>query len=67
MTYREKIQEMIQNLQTMYDDVDGLRDEATMEEKKYWNALRGKLPDCWDILQKLDSSVSDKRASIQLL
>lgn len=45
---------------------DGLRDEATMEEKKYWNALRGKLPECWDILQKLDSSVSDKRAAIKL-
>ena len=34
MTYREKIQELEQKIQSIYDDAEWLRDTATEEEKK---------------------------------
>ena len=40
MTYREKIQELEQKIQSIYDDAEWLRDTATEEEKKYWNDIR---------------------------
>ena len=40
MTYREKIQELKQKIQSIYDDAERFRDTATEEEKKYWNEVR---------------------------
>lgn len=64
MTYREKIKQMVQGLQNMYDEADALCDMATLEEKQYWDAFRTKLPDCWYILEKIDNSMADKRAAV---
>ena len=66
MTYREKIQEMKQKIQSIYDDAEWLRDIATEDEKKYWNNIRRTFYDADDPLRKLDNSLSQSRADMQV-
>lgn len=66
MTYREAIQIQIAALMQIYDNANGLRDYATGEEKEAWNNLRGALPGIWNKLQRLDNTMTDKRASEKL-
>lgn len=62
MTYREKIQSMIQSINELYNDAEWLRDFATSEEKEHWNAHRKIFFDAAKPLVKLDNSLSDNRA-----
>ena len=62
MTYREKIQELIQRINGIYEECEGLRDFATLEEKDAWNKTRGIFYDAHKPLQKLDNSLSQQRA-----
>ncbi len=66
MTYREAIQIQIAAVQKIYDNCGALRDAATGEEKRYWNDMRGGLGALWPVLQRLDNSLRDERASMQL-
>lgn len=58
MTYREKIQQMIQQINKLYNDAEGLRDMALMQEKEYWNKHRGIFYDAAKPLRMLDDSLS---------
>ena len=63
MTYREKIQELVKKIESIYADAGWLRDLATEEEKKYWNETR-KIFYMADIpLNKLDNTLSKERAN----
>lgn len=66
MTYREKIQEMISQIDKLYDDANWLRDLATIEEKKYWNEFRGNFFDASQPLRKLDDNMTDSRGMTQI-
>lgn len=66
MNYREAIQIQIKVLQDVYDNAEALRDVATEEEKEAFNNLRRYLPALWQPLQKIDNSLSDKRAAYKL-
>ena len=63
MTYREKIQQMILQINTLYEEAEWLRDFATSEEKEYWNAHRKIFYDAAGPLQKLDNKLSQSRAN----
>jgi hypothetical protein len=63
MTYREAIQKLEADTNTLYEKVGGLRDAATLEEKETWNALRGLFDKSWSLLRKLDNSLSEQRAA----
>lgn len=39
-TYRDQIQDLIEQINHIYDAAGNLRDFATEEEKQYWNAIR---------------------------
>lgn len=64
MTYREKIQEMIEQIDKLYDDAEWLRDVADEDEKRYLNKFREKFFDAGRPLRQLDYNISDKRASM---
>ena len=66
MTYREKIQELNQKIQSIYNDAEWLRDMATEEEKKYWNDIRRIFYDADQPLRKLDHSLTQSRAGMVL-
>lgn len=66
MTYREELQNMIRDLQNVYDKANYLRDLSTEEEKIVLNELRRVLPDVWSPMQKLDNSISDARGSYEI-
>jgi hypothetical protein len=66
MTYRGKIQEMIKQISSIYDDAEWLRDIATEEEKKHWNEVRRIFYDADRPLRKLDNSLNDNRASMEI-
>ena len=66
MTYREKIQELKQKIQSIYDDAEWLRDTATEDEKKYWNDIRRIFYDADKPLRHLDHSLSQSRAGMVL-
>ena len=66
MTYREKIQELNQKIQSIYNDAEWLRDTATEEEKKYWNDIRRIFYDADLPLRKLDNSLSQSRANTSI-
>lgn len=66
MTYREKIQAIAKQLDTIYDDAECLRDVATMEEKAYWSLLRERLAPTISLMNKLDNSLSQNRANHKL-
>jgi hypothetical protein len=64
LTYREAIQALQQAIQRCADAAGILRDCATLNEKKYWNSLRGLLLQPYAILGNLDNSLSDARATM---
>ena len=66
MTYREKIQDLKQKIQSIYDNAEWLRDTATEDEKKYWNDIRRIFYDADQPLRKLDNSLSQSRAGMVL-
>lgn len=66
MTYREKIQELIKRIDSVYDDAEWLRDMATEEEKDYWNKTRGIFYEAGAPLRKLDNSLSQSRANCKI-
>lgn len=66
MTYGEKIQGMIDQINKLYTDAEWLRDLATLEEKQYWNAHRKLFYDADAPLRKLNHSLSDNRASTNI-
>jgi len=66
MTYREKIQELKQKIQSIYDDAEWLLDTATEDEKKYWNDIRRVFYNADQPLRKLDHSLSQSRAGMVL-
>jgi hypothetical protein len=66
MTYRNKIQQLIKMIDTIYDDAEVLRDLATAEEKKYWNEIRNIFYSAGTPLSKLDNSLSQNRASLDV-
>jgi hypothetical protein len=63
MNYRDHIQEMIQQLQDIYDRAGALRDHAEGHEKEAFNQVRGKTGDTWPWLQRLDNALSRDRAN----
>jgi len=62
MTYRNKIQSMIKAIDALYEEAETMRDLATLEEKKYWNAHRKIFYDAFLPLSQLDRSLSLQRA-----
>ena len=62
-TYREYIQEMIFKIEGLYSRAQWLRDEATEEEKKYWNQFIGAYWDFRKPLVELDDSITDQRGA----
>jgi hypothetical protein len=63
MTYREKIQAMIETLQQVYADSDWMRDYADQSEKQYWNAFRGKMQGIVTPLSQLDRTLTTASAA----
>lgn len=63
MTYREKIQNMIDQINQLYEDAEGLRDMATSEEKQYWNDHRRIFYDAAQPLRKLDNILTEVSAN----
>ena len=66
MTYRDAIQKLQQDSNTLYEKAGALRDAATSEEKDYWNRLRGIFDAAYQTLGKLDNSISDNRGATRL-
>ena len=66
MTYRNKIQDIIKMIDTIYEDAEILRDLATEEEKTYWNEIRKIFYYAGAPLSKLDNSLNPNRASLDL-
>jgi hypothetical protein len=66
MTYREKIQMMVKQIDEVYNDAEWLRDIATLEEKQYWNELRRIFYDAANPLKKLDRQLSASRAQTEI-
>ena len=66
MTYREKIHELKQKIQSIYDDAEWLRDVATEDEKKHWNEIRRIFYDADKPLHTLDNSLSQSRAAMEI-
>jgi hypothetical protein len=66
MTYRKKIQNMIKMIDSIYDDAEILRDIATEDEKIYWNELRKIFNYAGAPLSKLDNSLHQNRADLDI-
>ena len=66
MTYRNKIQDLIKMIDTIYDDAEVLRDISTDDEKIYWNEIRKIFYSAGAPLSKLDNSLNPNRASLDL-
>lgn len=66
MTYRQAIQKLQQDANTLYEKAGALRDAATLEEKDYWNKLRGIFDSAYQTLGKLDNSITDSRGATPL-
>lgn len=66
MTYREAIQKLRYESNTMYEKCGSLRDAATADEKEYWNKLRGLLNDVYKTYSELDNNMTDNRAAYKL-
>lgn len=65
LTYRQVLQRMIADLQKVYDQAEALRDcsgYGKFEGKDQMNYVRGKLPEVWSALQKLDNNMASERA-----
>jgi hypothetical protein len=66
MTYREAIQKLQRDSNTLYEKCGALRDHASPEEKKYWNNLRGLLDNVYREFGSLDNAISNGQASMQI-
>lgn len=66
MTYREAIKKLQRDSNTLYEKCGALRDEASLEEKKYWNNLRGLLDKVYHEFGSLDNAISDSQASMEI-
>lgn len=64
MTYREKIQQLIETINQLDDAAEALRDHANEVEKWHWNHLRGGCAALRADLQKLDNNLPDVRATM---
>ncbi len=67
MTYREAIQAQLAALNQIYDNCEGLRDEATEQEKDYWNRMRREIINIRPVMQRLDNSLSKGRAETNIV
>lgn len=66
MTYREHIQKQIEEIEKQYDMAGYLRDAATGREKDTWNKVRALTREVSTQLRRLDDSLSDGRAKMEL-
>ena len=60
LTLREKVNEMIQEINKIYEDAGSLRDGATLAEKKHWNELRGIMYNADKPLRELNDNLGTK-------
>lgn len=65
-TYRDKIQELIETIESIYDDAGWLRDCAVNPEKNAWNTLRSKTREASSALRELDDLLPESRAKMTL-
>lgn len=63
MTYGQKIYEMIEQIEKLYNEAEWLRDLATLEQKKHWNDHRRIFYDASKPLRSLYHSLSDIEAN----
>lgn len=66
MTYREKIQQLIEIIDKASEEAEALRDYANEHEKFHWNHFRGGCIVIVADLQKLDNGLSNVRASMEI-
>lgn len=66
MTYREKIQELIETINKIDDEAEALRDYANEIEKWHWNHLRGGCAALRQDLQTLDNNLPKARAAMKI-
>jgi hypothetical protein len=66
MTYRQAIQKLQTDIDTVYDNAGVLRDAAALHEKETWNKLRSLTREAYEALSKLDNTMSDHRAHMEL-
>ena len=66
MMYREAIQKLQLQIETIFDKAGSLRDVADLKEKSYWNTVRMDLSNASYELSKLDDQLTDVRAAMQL-
>lgn len=60
LTYGEKVQEMIDQVNRLYEHAEGMRDLATGDEKEFWNTFRGVMYNAEDPLRKLRHGLGTK-------
>lgn len=63
MTFRTALQIQIKALQDIYDNAEGLRDIAGVDEM---NFLRSYLPQLWEPLRDLDNRMTNQLAAFEL-
>lgn len=66
MTYRGQIQAIAEQIDLIHDEAGRLRDCATQEEKEAWNELRRLTMEAMQKMNKLDNSLSDGRAAMEV-
>jgi hypothetical protein len=66
MTYRENIQELIRQIDHIYNACEPLRDCAFGDQQKYWNEMRRQFYDAASPLRKLDYSLTQAEADCKL-
>lgn len=64
MTYREKLQEVIETIEKQNGAINYLRDNTDPEKKRFINSARGALYDAIEQLNKLDNSLNTSEASL---
>lgn len=62
MTYRENIQELIRQVDHIYNACEPLRDCAFRDQQKYWNEMRRVFYDAAQPLRKLDDELTEAEA-----
>ena len=65
-TYRELIQDIISDLDKVYDKCGALRDAADWPEKAVYNDTRGAISSLLSKWRTFDNKLPDNRASMQL-
>lgn len=63
MTYRDKLQEMIQQLWKIYDEASALRDISAAKDKAFINNFRGGMHNQVSHLTNLDDQLTDPIAN----